>query len=393
MRKSRRPRISCGSSAHDAANNACPLAGETLAHRLLKAELASAIRDAGWTAQLEVAGEGWRADVLGTSPDGAQRLAWEAQLSSITVDELQSRTERMRASGVRVCWVADRDTHWLGHVPAIQVSRPESGTDDASRPGLRIAHGVARLETDYCDRRDCEGSYVHVISPLGTRIRPHRCPGHGSWHVPSGLTLARFVRLVCHSDIRPHRLQYRWDFRHERRRGLRDTRYGTWAWTAPVYAAREDALIADGDWWRREREHEEQRHAAAIEAVLTRQRQLITPTVELIYRETGTYPRIDEQAHRTAELAKGVPVYAAGVLHAVICPVANQLARVRHRLADLLIVVASEDERRRLCRTALPRQRIEVLTPHADERPADVSEPAASPENPTGPPRGLADNR
>lgn len=185
------------------------------------------------------------------------------------------------------------------------------------------------------------------------------------------------MRLVCQGEVRPHRLQNRWGRQHQRRSRLRDTAYGRLAWTAPVYAARETALVADGDWWRQERERAEQRHVAAIEAVLTRQRQLVAPTVELIYRETGTYPRIDEQAKRSAALAKGVPVYVSGVLHAVICPVAHQLARVRHRLADLLIVAASEDERRRIRRAALPRQRIEVLTPQTDEQPANMSEPAS----------------
>lgn len=61
--------------AHDAAAPDCSLAGETIAHRLLKLQLASAIRDAGWFADLEVAGEGWRADVLATSPDGSRRMA------------------------------------------------------------------------------------------------------------------------------------------------------------------------------------------------------------------------------------------------------------------------------------------------------------------------------
>lgn len=349
--------------AHDAANAACPLAGETLAHRLLKVELASALRDAGWDARLEVAGDGWRADVLATNPARTHRMAWEAQLSPSTVEELRQRTELMRASGLRVCWVADRDVHWLGHVPTIQVTRPESGANDAGQAGLTIAHGVARLETDYCDQRDCEGNGPHVISPLGTRTRPHRCPGHGSWHVPPGLTLARFVRLVCHGEVQPHQLQHSWHPRYQRPRGRRDTAYGAWAWTAPVYAAREDALVAAGDYWRQERQRAEQRHAAAIEAVLTRQQQLVTPTAELIYRETGTYPRIEEQAQRRTEWAKGVPVYVAGVLYALICPVANQLAPRRNRLAGLVLIAASEDERRRLRRAALPRQRIDVLTP------------------------------
>ena len=67
--------------AHDAAAPRCSLAGETIAHHLLKLQLASCVRDAGWYAELEVAGDGWRADVLSSSPDGRVRMAWEAQLA------------------------------------------------------------------------------------------------------------------------------------------------------------------------------------------------------------------------------------------------------------------------------------------------------------------------
>ena len=77
--------------AHDADAPNCGLAGESLAHRLLKIELASAIRAAGWHAELEVPGNGWRADVLATSPDGKTRMAWEAQLAASTAEDLGMR--------------------------------------------------------------------------------------------------------------------------------------------------------------------------------------------------------------------------------------------------------------------------------------------------------------
>lgn len=54
--------------AHDPGAPKCGLVGESLAHRLLKIELASAIRAAGWHAELEVPGNGWRADVLAFAP-------------------------------------------------------------------------------------------------------------------------------------------------------------------------------------------------------------------------------------------------------------------------------------------------------------------------------------
>ncbi|WP_369252116.1 competence protein CoiA family protein [Streptomyces sp. R41] len=107
--------------AHDQLNPDCAHNGESIEHHLLKTELANHVRAAGWHAQLEVSGSGWRADVLATSPDGRRRIAWEAQLSSATGAELAERTERMTSENVEVCWVTDRRTRRLGTVPGIRV--------------------------------------------------------------------------------------------------------------------------------------------------------------------------------------------------------------------------------------------------------------------------------
>ncbi|MFD4862472.1 hypothetical protein [Streptomyces atratus] len=45
----------------------------------------------------------WRADVMATSPDSEQRMAWEAQLSLITVEDITARTDRYTAEGVAEC--------------------------------------------------------------------------------------------------------------------------------------------------------------------------------------------------------------------------------------------------------------------------------------------------
>lgn len=111
--------------AHAPGYLACTLAGESMAHHLLKLELATAARAAGWVAELEVSGPGghWRADVLASSADG-RRVALEAQLATITVDDITARTEHMAADGVRACWFSDRGRiHWLGTVPSMRVAR------------------------------------------------------------------------------------------------------------------------------------------------------------------------------------------------------------------------------------------------------------------------------
>jgi competence protein CoiA len=69
--------------AHTPGAPACALAQETIAHHLLKLELANAARDAGAHAELEVRGPdgAWRADVLASDPASGWRMAlgdWSA---------------------------------------------------------------------------------------------------------------------------------------------------------------------------------------------------------------------------------------------------------------------------------------------------------------------------
>ncbi|MEU4360208.1 competence protein CoiA family protein [Streptomyces virginiae] len=96
---------------------------------MLKLEMAGAIRAAGWFATLEVPAEdgSWRADVMAASTDGTQRMAWEAQLSPITLDDIRARTDRYLDEGIRVCWVSPhkRPPRWISAVPAVRVRVPE----------------------------------------------------------------------------------------------------------------------------------------------------------------------------------------------------------------------------------------------------------------------------
>ncbi|WP_251065318.1 competence protein CoiA family protein [Streptomyces sp. ISL-44] len=107
----------------------CSLTNESWEHHMLKLEMVTAIRGAGWFAELEVPAEdgSWRADVMAISTDGVQRMAWEAQLSPITVDDIRARTERYEAEAIRVCWVSPhkKPPRWISAVPAIRVRAPE----------------------------------------------------------------------------------------------------------------------------------------------------------------------------------------------------------------------------------------------------------------------------
>ncbi|MEU5647191.1 hypothetical protein [Streptomyces milbemycinicus] len=120
----------------------CALGLESVAHHLLKLELAAAARDAGAHAELEVPGPGgaWRADVLATDPTEAWKTALEAQLAPITNAGITDRTERMRADGVTSIWFSDRPRPpWLGTVPSIRLA-----TED-TREGLLVAEGLVKF--------------------------------------------------------------------------------------------------------------------------------------------------------------------------------------------------------------------------------------------------------
>jgi hypothetical protein len=113
--------------------------GESEAHHLLKLELASAARDAGAHAELEVrAPDGsWRADVLATDPAGGWATALEAQLAPITAADITARTEKMREHDVTSIWFSDRPRPpWLGTVPSVRLEQPEGAQHLAVTEGL-----------------------------------------------------------------------------------------------------------------------------------------------------------------------------------------------------------------------------------------------------------------
>lgn len=156
----------------------CQISNESIEHHLLKLELATAIRAAGWHAELEVRAEdgSWRADVMASSLDGERRMAWEAQLSPITDLDLLDRTARYADEDIEVCWVSPRDAvPWLGSAPAVRVSEPRGDL------GWTVADGLARF-----DVRD------------------------GAWLVVKDTQLERFVRWALEGRVFPHQVLSRY---------------------------------------------------------------------------------------------------------------------------------------------------------------------------------------
>ncbi|MFJ8691058.1 competence protein CoiA family protein [Micromonospora wenchangensis] len=206
----------------------CVWLNESLEHHLLKLELATAIRAADWHAELEVrAPDGtWRADVLASSHDGAQRVVWEAQLSPITDEGIQERTERYWAEGIGVCWVSPGGkAPWIGTVPSIRVQEPRDG-----RPWT-VVDGPAAFHFE-----------------------------HGTWIAVDDLELTAFISWVLHEQTIVHRVRSRyrriWYPTSEsyRRRNL--------IWTTSRHVdteTRHDAMRQRQEERKRQREEQERR--------------------------------------------------------------------------------------------------------------------------------------
>ncbi|GEA82362.1 competence protein CoiA family protein [Cellulomonas uda] len=325
--------------AHDALGSECPLSGESLAHRLLKVELANAIRDAGWEARLEVAGDGWRADVLATDPTTSRRAAWEAQLSPQTADETAERTENLRRSGVGVCWVTDKRAPWLGSAPSVRVARGDAA--------LQVVHGHARLTAGWCQpRHRCEGA---ILSERGGP-----CDGHRKWSTPDPVTLSAFVGFVLTGRVRPHHVEVEpWE------------QIGPWVWTAPAYVHLSEELTEaerQRDEWLRRQDELRADHEQRIRALLKRQEDLRRPVMEWMLRERGKQVVIAD-GERAPRWAMGVPVYFGQQVIGVVCPVASRVDEVAGRLANLVVFAASNAERDRIVKATRRGLEVVVLAP------------------------------
>lgn len=371
--------------AHDRGAPECCLSGESIAHRLLKVELASAIRAAGWHVELEMPGDGWRADVLATSPDGITRMAWEAQLAPATVDELRERTERMTAEGVSVCWVTDKDRPFIGHVPSIRIRAKdtEQGPDkDLTRrhPSQQTIDGLGAFRPDWCSTRPkCNIAAQHGL--YGREEGP--CPGHGRWERPPvALALTDFVAHVLHGTIRLHeaRAEQPWGLgRHRPGKFLWTTRQHWLAEQEQVYAAE----VADG-WAAKRKEEQAQRqkqendHLAAIAALEARQAALIPPAIQLVKREARGHVGVRDSS---PDWAMGVPLFVHDMPQGVVAPVASRVkSDVRERLRRLTVFVASEKERERLARVCFPRQRIVLFDVEVVVPIGSVAHPGITPK-------------
>ena len=137
--------------AHSRIEPQCPSQGETARHLSLKALFASAFRQVGWQADLEVAGVDWRADVLACGPQG-QRVAVEVQLAALTLDIAQDRMRRHREAGVTTLWVfSGKRPRWATQISTVLLDAHDFVIDTVLLSGLQRDAGPspARAATVY----------------------------------------------------------------------------------------------------------------------------------------------------------------------------------------------------------------------------------------------------
>jgi len=327
--------------AHAPGAPTCSLGLESVAHHLLKLELANAARDAGAHAELEARGPdgAWRADVLVTDPAGTRATALEAQLAPITDIDITARTEKMRADGVASIWFSDRPSPpWLGTVPSVRLERPDGGKL------LAVAEGLVKFD------------------------------GRGWRPVPASLT--DFLTWTFAGRIVPHTprtpLWY-------------PQRALTTVWTAPHYITTETAHLEEEERQRRirearqaarEREKEEKREKIRARNAVTRAKALAEATAAEQAARTRPPGRLQQAARifrlgvneamakladehgitATVGFSTGDPRYAGGVPlvdeHGAPAAVFDpNPGRVRGEafllLAGLLLIFSSQADQRR----------------------------------------------
>ena len=176
--------------AHDKMQD-CPNTGESVEHLTLKRLFAESIREIGWTASLEATpgdsdAGGWRADVLAIDPSGSRRIAFEVQLSAMSIGEGRMRTDRYKQDQIETVWIANRRAAWLGHLLGIRTRAV------GKKPPYEysIDHGVMRFNDGKWSRSELRLGRVIEGVLTGSLVEHFAMDGgrgsHGYVLVPKG---------------------------------------------------------------------------------------------------------------------------------------------------------------------------------------------------------------
>ncbi|MFD9114153.1 competence protein CoiA family protein [Streptomyces bottropensis] len=153
---------------HQVRPDDCALANESPEHHLLKLELATAARAAGFRAELEVGNEArtWRADVLVFDREDRPFMALEAQLSPMTPRDARMRTDRYAADGVAVCWISMEKRPWERGAPSLRVAPPRNRGD-----AWTVRHGMARYTWAAPRTVKTKAAWTHISCSLDEAVR------------------------------------------------------------------------------------------------------------------------------------------------------------------------------------------------------------------------------
>ncbi|WNO70132.1 competence protein CoiA [Streptomyces sp. AM8-1-1] len=183
----------------------CELANESPEHHLLKLELATAARAAGFRAELEVGNEArtWRADVLVFDRQDRPFIALEAQLSPMTPQDARMRTDRYAADGVAVCWVAMEKRPWERGVPSLRVAPPRDRGD-----AWTVRHGMARYTWAAPRTVKTKAAWTHISCCLDEavrwilqgRVHAHTGPGGSVWWTAHSYVHLAIARARLEAD-------------------------------------------------------------------------------------------------------------------------------------------------------------------------------------------------
>lgn len=166
----RRSRLGTRHFAHKRSTSAdgvrCEMEGETLEHLKAKAEIVRAAKEAGYVAAPEIPGDGWRADVMATRPNGTGRIAFEVQWSFLKFEDCLFRQERYARDQVRGCW-------FFRNPPPVLIRASDGGPELKALRDLPIFHLHSNATRDFTVSLNHEA-----------------------------YTLDHFVQALLHSDIR-----------------------------------------------------------------------------------------------------------------------------------------------------------------------------------------------
>ncbi|MFI0813424.1 competence protein CoiA [Streptomyces echinatus] len=353
----------------------CELANESAEHHLLKLELATAARAAGFRAELEVSSEkgNRRADVLVFDEQGRACMALEAQLSPMTPQEARMRTDRYAGEGVGVCWVGLQGRPWQRAVPSLRVDHPEDrGADWTVRHGMARYTWTPRTLTG-------KAGWTHITCPLGDAIRwilqgrvhPHTGPGGTVWWTANAYVQLAAARAQLEADT-PCRGRPAGPFEGPG--------------TSGGLAAAAEQRLQDALQQAQERQAEQERLAVFLEHAGIDAR--VWPAFAQLVRTASGKPA--EYGGQSPAHGNGLLVYSrprpgrAFRLAGVVCPDPQALARWP---AELTILVPSQTWLARIQAAARTPLKVAVLNPTTKR--CTFLRITAQPPDPTAPPESL----